>query len=279
LPHQPAQPDALKYSEHIMVYKNSLIRRSTLAVLSVSLLSMSVAACSSSQDDEKNVAALDEKLAGKGSDPSMNGALDDRILVDPAMADSSNANMVKAPDQPLDGSVPPDTNPDGPIASAEELNGAKLMRAPKPTVVNGGDCRNCNGSSGQTLESLAAEQGAKRGKGTCEAKLQYGAGWAARMPTEFPVYPNGRVKEAAGVEGGICDIRVVSFSTSASMQSVADYYYTRARRSGFTADYELRDGEHVMGGTRDNDSGAYVITLNPLPGGGTSVEIVANNGR
>ena len=71
------------------------------------------------------------------------------------------------------------------------------------------------------------------------------------MPTEFPVYPKGRVSEAGGVEGGICDIRVVSFSTSASMQAVADYYYTRARRSGFTADYETRDGENVLGGTRD----------------------------
>jgi hypothetical protein len=259
-----------------MVHKNSIFRRSLLAV---SVLSLAVAACGSSDAEKGDVAALDEKLAGKGSDPAMNGALEDRILVDPALADSSNSNMVKAPDQPLDGSVPPDTGYEGAIASAEELDGAKLMRAPKPRTVDAGDCRDCSANNGQTLESLAAEQGVKRGKGTCDAKLQYGAGWAARMPTEFPVYPKGRVKEAAGVEGGICDIRVVSFSTSASMQAVADYYYTRAKRSGFTADYELRDGEHVLGGTRDNDSGAYVITLNPLPGGGTAVDIVANNGR
>jgi hypothetical protein len=122
-------------------------------------------------------------------------------------------------------------------------------------------------------------QGVKRGKGTCEAKLQYGAGWAARMPSEFPVYPKGRVKEAAGVEGGICDIRVVSFTTSAGRQSVVDYYYTRAKRSGFTADYEIRDGEHMLGGVRDNDGGAYVITLTALKSGGTAVDIVANNGR
>jgi hypothetical protein len=269
----------LRQSELNIVHKNRQFRRITLGILSASLLSVAVSACGSAGDDGKDVAALDEKLAGKGSDPAMNAALEDRILVDPAMADGSNSNMVKAPDQPLDGSVPPDTGPDATLTSAEELNGAKLLRAPKPTVVDSGDCRNCTGSSGQTLESLAAEQGVKRGKGTCEAKLQYGAGWAARMPTEFPVYPNGRVKEAAGVEGGICDIRVASFSTSASMQAVADYYYTRARRSGFTADYEIRDGEHVLGGTRDNDGGAYVISLNPLPGGGTSVEIVANNGR
>jgi hypothetical protein len=274
-----AQPLSIDTVGAFAVHKNSLIRRTTVTLLSVSLLSLSLAACGS-KEAEGEVVALDEKLAGKGSDPAMNAALEDsKILVDPAMADSSNSNMVKAPDQPLDGSVPPDTGYEGSTASAEDLNSAKLMRAPKPTVVDAKDCKDCGTNNGQTLESLAAQQGVKRGKGTCEAKLQYGAAWAARMPTEFPIYPKGRVKEAGGVEGGICDIRVVSFSTSASMQSVADYYYTRARRSGFSADYEVRNGEHVMGGTRDNDGGAYVVTLNPLPGGGTSVDIVANNGR
>jgi hypothetical protein len=261
------------------VNKNSPFRRSALTALSVSLLSLTVAACGPAKNADNSVAALDEKLSGKGSDPAMNAALEDRILVDPALADSSNSNMVKAPDQALDGSVPPDTGYEGSTASAEELNSGKLMRAPKPKIVDAKDCRDCGSTQGQTLESMAAEQGVKRGKGTCAAKLQYGAGWAARMPTEFPVYPKGRVDEAAGVEGGICDIRVVSFSTSAAMQSVADYYYTRARRSGFTADYEVRNGDHVLGGTRDNDGGAYVITLNPISGGGTAVDIVANNGR
>ncbi|MBK6708461.1 MAG: hypothetical protein IPG54_13670 [Sphingomonadales bacterium] len=55
--------------------------------------------------------------------------------------------------------------------------------------------------------------------------------------------------------------------------------FTRAKRSGFTADYEIRDGEHVLGGVRDNDGGAYVITLTALKSGGTAVDIVANNGR
>jgi hypothetical protein len=260
------------------VHKTRLSRRFTTALLSASMLTLGLSACGTQANDE-DVAALDEKLTGKGSDPAMNAALEDKILVDPALTDSSNSNMVKAPDSPLDGSVPPEGGAITTVASAEELDGAKLMRAPKPKIVDAGDCRDCSANRPQTLEALAAEQGVKRGKGTCAAKLQYGAGWAARMPTEFPVYPKGRVSEAAGVEGGICDIRVVSFSTSASMQAVADYYYTRARRSGFSAEYEVRNGEHVLGGTRDNDGGAYVVTLNPASGGGTTVDIVANNGR
>ena len=35
----------------------------------------------------------------------------------------------------------------------------------------------------------------------------------------------------------------------------------------------------MLGGVRDNDGGAYVITLTALKGGGTAVDIVANNGR
>jgi hypothetical protein len=255
-------------------YTKSLIAASAICILSLGLSS-----CGNESAEGDDVAALDEKLTGKGSDPAMKSALNEKILVDPDLAGSSNSNMARAADKALDGKVPADTGYDGSTASIEELDGVKLMRAPKPKVVSAEDCTDCASGRGETLEARAAAQGVKRGKGTCEAKLQYGAGWSNRMPPEFPVYPKGRVKEAAGVDGGICDIRLVSFTTSAGRQAVADYYYTRARRSGFSADYEIRDGEHMLGGVRDNDGGAYVITLTALKSGGTAVDIVANNGR
>jgi hypothetical protein len=252
--------------------------RLTLPFLLGVALALPLAACGSSATDEAAVADLDNKLVGKGSDPEMNVALNDRILVDPDLTDSANVNTVKAADKPLSGAIPADSGYDG-DASIEALDSAKLMRAPKPVTVAAEDCKGCGEQRAVTLGALAADQGVTRGKGTCDAKLQYGAGWANRMPAEFPVYPRGRVKEAGGVDGGICDIRVASFTTSAAMQSVLDYYYTRARRSGYSAEHQLRAGEHVLGGTRDNDGGAYFITFNAAPGGGTSVDIVANNGR
>ncbi|MFM2411434.1 MAG: hypothetical protein RL481_2262, partial [Pseudomonadota bacterium] len=157
------------------MHKTRLSRRFTTALLSASMLTLGLSACGTQANDE-DVAALDEKLTGKGSDPAMNAALEDKILVDPALTDSSNSNMVKAPDSPLDGSVPPEGGAITTVASAEELDGAKLMRAPKPKIVDAGDCRDCSANRPQTLEALAAEQGVKRGKGTCAAKLQYGAG-------------------------------------------------------------------------------------------------------
>jgi hypothetical protein len=251
-------------------------------LLSVAL-ALPLMACGETVSDEVAVADLDNKLAGKGSDPAMNTALNDRILVDPELTDSANVNTVKDSDKPLSGAIPADVGPDTSGYSAdrsvEALNSGAILRAPKPKVVAAEDCTNCAANRGQTLGALASDEGVTRGKGTCDAKLQYGAAWASRMPTEFPIYPRSRVKEAGGVDGGICDIRVVTFTTSVAMQNVVDYYYTRARKSGFSADYELRAGEHALGGTRDNDGGAYFITFHPAPGGGTSVDIVANNGR
>ena len=252
--------------------------RITLPLLISVALALPLVACGKSKTDEAAIAELDNKLTGKGSDPAMNGALNDRILVDPDLTGNANANAVKAASRPLSGAIPADRGYDN-DASIEALDSAKLMRAPKPAVVGKEECTNCGANRGVTLGALAAEQGVTSGKGTCDAKLQYGAGWANRMPAEFPVYPKGRVKEAAGVDGGICDIRVATFTSSAKMQDVVDYYYTRARRSGFSAEYQIRAGEHVLGGTRDNDGGAYFITFAPHSGGGTSVDIVANNGR
>lgn len=252
--------------------------RLTFPLLLGLALALPLAACGNEKANDAAVADLDNKLVGPGSDPEVNAALNDRILVDPDLTDNANANAVKAATKPLSDASPADGGYEG-DASIEALDGAKLMRAPKATVVTAEECTNCGDRRASTLGGLAADQGVTRGKGTCDAKLQYGASWANRMPAEFPVYPQGRVKEAGGVDGGICDIRVVSFATSAAMQNVIDYYYTRARKSGYNAEHQIRAGEHVLGGTRDNDGGAYFITFNAKAGGGTVVDIVANNGR
>ena len=254
------------------------ITKSFLIASAALALPLGLAACSGEADNAEAVAQLDEKLAGKDADPAMNSALNDRILVDPELTDSANVTTVREADAPLNGQTPPDNGFKGDIASAEELDSAKLMRAPKPTVVAAEDCKSCGEQRSTTLGGLADDQ-MQRGKGTCNAKLQFGARWANRMPTSFPVYPKGRVKEAAGIDGGKCDLRVASFTTSAKMQNVVDYYYTRAKRSGYSAEYQIRAGEHALGGVRNNDGGAYFITFNPHPGGGTAVDIVANNGR
>jgi hypothetical protein len=237
-------------------------------------LPLALTACGQGADNTAELAELDDNLTTPDGDPAMKAALEDQILVDPNLVNSANGNAVRGANQPLDGSVPPGTGPDAAV------NGKGLLSAPKPRVLSEDEeCTTCGGNGGMTLGAKAESQHAQRGKGTCDQRLDYSMAWANRMPAEFPVYPRASVEEAAGVEGGQCDIRVASFVTPVKLKDVVDYYYTRAKRSGYTADYVLRKGEHTLGGTRDNDDGAYVITFAQRAQGGTAVDIVANNGR
>ncbi|QTD54664.1 hypothetical protein [Parasphingorhabdus cellanae] len=246
------------------------LSRSLLLAATAFTLPLTMAACGSNEGNEAELAELDDNLT---ADPAMKDALEDQILVDPNLTDQANNNAIRGANGPIDGKVPPEG---GKAYATAQLEG-KMLSAPKPRNMTSDDeCTSCAGSEGITLGAKAQAQ---RGKGTCDQKLSYDMGWANRMPPEFPVYPKANVKEAAGVEGGLCDIRVVSFSTASPMKNVVDYYYTQAKRGGYSAEYLLRGSEHVLGGTRGNDDGAYVITLNSRSGGGTVVDIVASNGR
>lgn len=244
-------------------------------------LTLGLSACGDSNGNERQLSEIDAQLTSKEGDPAVEGALEEQILIDPKLAGSANGNAVRAPGAPATGAVPTNTAYDGATVTPQELDGLKLMSAGQPKVVSEEElCTDCKAAKqGMTLGAKAEMQSAQRGKGTCDAKLNYSMDWATRMPVEFPVYPKGRVAEAAGVDGGLCDIRVVSFSSANSMQSIVDYYYTRAIKSGFTAEYVIRDGQHALGGTRDVDDGAFYITFTPRKDGGTDVDIVANNGR
>lgn len=263
----------------------SHVTRSILLAATAFTLPLTLAACGSNADNEAELAELDDNLIDPSSDPAMNDALEDSILVDPDLTDQGNGNAIRGANGAVDGSVPPGASyagaaEGGKAAANAQLNG-KMMSAPAPRQMTSDDeCSSCGGGNeGMTLGAKAESQYAQRGKGTCDAKLSYDMGWANRMPPEFPVYPRANIKEAAGVEGGLCDLRVVSFTTASSMKSVVDYYYTQAKRGGYSAEYLLRGGEHVLGGTRGDDDGAYMITLNKRSGGGTAVDIVASNGR
>ena len=258
--------------------------RSILLAAAALSLPLTLAACGTNEGNEAELAELDDNLTDPTADPAMNDALEDSILVDPDLTDQANGNAIRGANGAVDGSVPPGASyagaAEGGKAAANAQLSGKMLSAPKPRQMTSDDeCSSCEGSKGATLGARAEAQSARRGKGTCDQKLSYNMSWANRMPPEFPVYPKANVKEAAGVEGGLCDIRVVSFTTASPMKSVVDYYYTQAKRGGYSAEYLLRGNEHVLGGTRGSDDGAFVVTLNKRSNGGTAVDIVASNGR
>ncbi|AMO72999.1 hypothetical protein [Sphingorhabdus sp. M41] len=226
-------------------------------------LPLTLAACGSNEASDEELAKLDDNLT---SDPAMNDALEDAILVDPELTDQANRNAIRGANGAADGAVPPGTGKDG-RAAAKAALGGKILAAPKPRQMTSDD-------EGLTLGDKAELQETRQNKPVCKDKLTYDMGWANKMPPEFAVYPHANVQEAAGK----CDLRVVSFITATPIKSIVDYYYTKAKRGGYDAEYLLRGSEHVLGGSKPNENSAYVITLNKRSGGGTVVDIVASNG-
>jgi hypothetical protein len=122
------------------------------------------------------------------------------------------------------------------------------------------------GSSGAISSAMTSEN------------MRYSTRWSQRLPGDLPLYPDARVAEAAGNDANGCSIRAVSFSSSAPLQKVLDWYYTRATNAGFSAEHQANGAEHVLGGTRGRDDGAFALFLTSRSDGGTDVDMVANNG-
>ena len=108
----------------------------------------------------------------------------------------------------------------------------------------------------------------------CAAKAEYSPGWADRLPDALSVYPRAAVQEAAGTASGGCMLSVVTFVTPVDAKDIIDYYFTRARKAGYGADYLVEGGDHVLGGS--NAGRAYVVSARSLDGGLTEVDLVAS---
>jgi hypothetical protein len=243
-----------------------MVRR--LGFILLVFLPLALAACSGGSGNDG-----DETAAANGVDPALASALQDQIMVDPALGQQANGDSVRPPGQPYSGGVPAD----GVAANGDAANNGELMRAPAPTTADK-NCTSCEaGRDAVTLGGLAARQKDAR-TASCAANVQYGAGWAQRLPADLPLYPQARVTEAAGADGGQCHLRVVSFSAAQPLNTMIDWYYTKAVRAGYTAEHQIDGEQHILGGTRDRDGGAYVIYLTARPDGGTDIDLVANNG-
>ncbi|HEY0326992.1 MAG TPA: hypothetical protein VGC46_13585 [Allosphingosinicella sp.] len=190
---------------------------------------------------EANLAQLDNQIAAADVDPALTSALQDDILVDPALVQQSNANAVRQPERPLTAQYP-------------------ITRA---------------GAGGQGASAANPEAPIA---GACGVPIQYGREWAERLPAEFPAYPGGRVTEAAGVNHGNCRMRVVTFTTGHNWQQVIGWYRDVAGRAGFDAGHPARGGDQILAGVNRRTDGAYFVIVTPAQGG-SEVALIVNNGR
>lgn len=250
-------------------------------LVSAVALSLALAACGTSEHVGDEAEQLDEAILGDAdnSDPALTEALEDQIMVDTDLAGQSNANAA-LPGNAVAGAPVPETLHS--VADAQRaISAGRLLRAPAPT--EGEDCTDCSARSAgrgeTTLGALAEEQASTPEFPVCNDPVAYGMEWASRVPRAFDPYPRSEVLEAAGKDSEHCNLRVVSFRSSASMQRLLDWYYTRAVRSGYSSEHQVRHGNHVLGGFRARDEGAYYIIFAPRPGGGTDVDVIVNGTR
>lgn len=177
-----------------------------------------LAACGGSQ--ENALAAIDNEIAKADIDPAIASAIEDEIMVDPALVGQNNPNAVRQPERPLQAPYPARASADGAQA---------------------------NGQSGDVGSP-------------CGMPFQFGAEWAEKLPAEFPAYPGGRVTEAAGSDRGNCHSRVVTFSTDHGWEQVFEFYRGAAQRAGYDVEQEQKDGDQILGGTRGDAAYLVIVS-------------------
>lgn len=224
-----------------------------------------LAGCDKGDAPANGLDTLDAELARTNTtDPAVTAALQDQIMVDPGLTGQANGNAVRPPDRPYSAAAPAAT-----VASGSAAKGETLESAPAP-----GACPSCKGGrEALTLGELAAVQ--RGGQRQCANKVGYSAVWANRLPAAFALHPDARVGEAAGTDADGCRLRVVSFTIAQPVGRMVDWYYTRARKGGYSTEHQAEGEQHVLGGTRGN--AAYAVFLSPS-GAGTSVDLIVDGG-
>lgn len=222
--------------------------RATLVTLAVA--SLALAACDRRPSDAE-LAKLDNQLVGNEADPALTNALEDQILVDPALTQQSNKMAVR----------PPASAPQAqyPLPDREQAAGTARSR---PAGAQSGQ----QGAPAPAAQSAAVS-------GACGGRFNYGPNWAKRLPGDFAVYPGARITEAAGNAG---DCRVVVFASADAPQRLLDWYRSRAVRAGYSSEHQARGSDHVLAGTRGE--GAYYLIVSPS-GRGSEGALIVNQGR
>lgn len=229
-----------------MARSNLFNRPCAIATLAAAL---ALAGCGG--DEKAKLDQVDQELAArKARDPAVQSAIEGQIMVDPGLADKANEHSVRPSNQPNADALPlPDE------------------QTPQP-------------DTGQPPAALAGEQAriSRVSFAACQLDVAYSARFAASLPVDLPLFSGGRVVEAAGSDTPTCRLRAVTYSTSAPLAEVAGYYKALATKAGYRVGEKVAAADHLISGQRAGDRAAFYVILQPA-GGGTMVDLVANNGR
>jgi hypothetical protein len=225
-------------------------RAATVLRIAAIAAALSLGAC---RDSQSELAKLDNQIIGNEADPALTSALEDQIMVDPALTQQSNRNAVRPPETPTQAQYPLPQNGQQP--------------AGRPAAVRG---------PGAGAGASAGTQVAEAGSSGCGPDFNYNMQWARRLPAAFAIYPGSRITDAAGIDRAGCHARVVTFTTADAPQRILDHYAARAARAGYSAEHQRRGGDHILAGTNGGD-GAFYLIVTPARGG-SEVALIANQG-
>ncbi len=227
------------------------LRISCLGAVAAALL---LAGCGSeAPTKETKLAELDKQLAGDDVDPALTSALEDQIIVDPALVQQSNKLAVRPAPMPAQALYPP-AGGQGRTRTSGHPGVRSSATAPVKTAAAGPKGDNC-------LEGF-----------------DYNLGWAKRMPALFPVYPGAKLTDAAGNEKAGCRARFATFLAAAPPRQLLDWYSDRAAKAGYSVQHQLRDGDHILAGARASDDSAYYLIVTARGAAGSDVAIITSNG-
>jgi len=233
---------------------------------SLILAALLLAGCGTQATTQQDLDSLDRELAESGAshahDPALLAALHDQIMIDPALTQSANTNVVRPPSRPDPLSIPAiPLRPD-------HVTAADL----KPVPAASGDCPECRTIVGAlTLGEIARRRSpAGPGGDGCTQPVSYSAGWANRLSIDVPLYPAAQVEEAAGNDA--CGLRIVRFASAAPAERILGWYMARVTRAGYSAEHQAAGQQHVLAGTRPG--AAYIVYVTAAPGGGSDVALL-----
>lgn len=205
-------------------------------------------------------------------DPASTQALNDPLITDPDLTTRNEAGAALSGTS--NDAIPEIDRSTRAIEAARaralELVGGTAKMKPAPAA------REIAANAPDTKAMVAAAQAAvSPGGANCANSVEYGAGWAAKLPAAFPVYPRGNTQEAAGTDEGECALRIVTYYTPVSVDDVFAFYATRATAAGFTVEHVLKSGANILSGSKGGS--ALVVYGKRLPSGVTQVDLVTSN--
>ncbi len=233
------------------------------ARLIVSLLPIALlAACSGDPEEDAGSAVLD---------PASEQALGDELMTDPDMAGRNEAGAALSGTG--NGGLPNIDTSTRAIEAARtravELVGGAAELKPAPTA------RKLADNAPDTSAMVAAARAVvSPGGENCAAKVSYTTGWAAKLPSAFPVYPRANTQEAAGTDEGACALRAVTFHTPVPLHEVLAFYASRAASAGYSVDHAVKQGDNILSGTHGRS--AFVVYARVLGGKVTEVDLVTS---